>query len=798
MQFPFVMPTPGAVFQRADTLWLVFDTPSKLDVAMLGSDPSRNIRSATATRVGDAQVVRLKLERPRLASLAVDGAAWAVTLSDSISEPSKPLGVSRNTASGGRTSAAVPFDDPRQMHWIKDPDIGDTLLVVTGLAPARGFIKTQDFVEFRALASTHGVVIQRFADDLSAELSPDKIVLGRPGGLTLSDRGQVARRSSLVREATFDPQLWGFDRQANFNERQFQLIGAAADALPSKRNASRLELARFYLAREMFPEAKAVLDVAIAEEKPTADDPSPLVLRAIASIMLDRAEAALKDLANPAVGNQHDAQLWRALAYVRQNKWADAREGFRHVEGAMGALPLELQRLVLKDSMQASIEVGDFATASIRLSEFEGVGVPRELEPEVSVLMGRLSEGLGRKKDALASYHFAAGSFHRPAAAAGRLRETVLRYALGETPKAEVIGDLESLTIGWRGDDIEAEALQVLARLYTEEDRYRDAFQAMRSALSYHPHSEMTRRLHDGASATFDSLFIAGKGDALPAIDALALFYDFRDLTPIGRRGDEMIRRLADRLVTVDLLDQAAELLQHQIDNRLQGAARAQVATRLAVVYLLNHKPDKAQAALRSTRTADLSNEIRNQRLLIEARALSDLQRYDLALEVIANIEGREAIRLRSDIQWAARRWQASAEQMELLYGERWRDFRPLADNERSDILRAAVGFALGEDSIGTGRLREKYAAKMAEGPSQQSFALVTGELAPNNAEFREVARTIASVDTLDGFLRDMRARYPEMSAFSHAPAVQQPVSAPLPLPGRGARESTGAVFPKS
>ena len=39
-----------------------------------------------------------------------------------------------------------------------------------------------------------------------------------------------------------------------------------------------------------------------------------------------------------------------------------------------------------------------------------------------------------------------------------------------------------------------------------------------------------------------------------------AMFYEFRELTPIGRRGDEMIRRLADRLVAVDLLDQAGEL----------------------------------------------------------------------------------------------------------------------------------------------------------------------------------------------------------------------------------------------
>src|SRR5262249_2992695 len=157
-----------------------------------------------------------------------------------------------------------------------------------------------------------------------------------------------------------------------------------------------------------------------------------------------------------------------------------------------------------------------------------------------------------------------------------------------------------------------------------EENRFRDAFQIMRVSISAHPNSERTRAIQDEAAKTFDGLFLAGKGDTLPAIDALSLFYDYRELTPIGRRGDEMIRKLADRLVGVDLLDQAADLLQYRVDNRLQGAARAQVATRLAVIYLMNRKPDKAQAVLRGTRTADLSNEIRIPRLLIEARALSD------------------------------------------------------------------------------------------------------------------------------------------------------------------------------
>ncbi len=804
MRFVFGAPTPAAVFQRADTLWLVFDTPASIDVAALEKDSSRTIRSANVTRSGEAQVVRLKLERPRLASMTADGRSWSVTIGDSLTEPSKPLGIARNIVGPGRSSITIPFDDPRALHRLKDPDAGDTILVVTGLAPARGFLKPQNFVELRTLPSTHGIAVQALADDVGAELSADKVLLARPGGLAISEAAPAGRQAALPRAVTFDSQLWGFDRQADFNRRQFELVSAAAAAPPARRAPARLQLARFYMSREMFPEAKAVLDVAIADDRPTAENPGALVLRAIASIMVGRADVALKDLSSPAVGNQHDAQLWRALAYARQGKWAQAREAFRHVEGAMTTLPLELQRIVLKEAMRASIEAGDFATASIRLNDFETVGVPREMEPAVAVLTGRLAEGLGRTQDALASYKYASDSWDRPASAAGRLREVSLRFGLGDLRKPEVVDALETLSTVWRGDEIEVEALGTLSKLYTADARYREAFQAVRTAVSIDAHSDITRQMQDAAAQTFDALFLAGKGDGMAAIDSLALFYDFREFTPIGRRGDEMIRRLSDRLVAVDLLDQAAELLQHQVDNRLQGAARAQVATRLAVVYLMAHKPARAQAALRATRTADLSNEVRHQRLLIEARALSDIGRHELAIEVVSNIPGREATRLRSDVYWAAQRWRASAEQMELLYGDRWKDFQPLTDAERSDILRAAVGFALADDQIGIARLKEKYAAKMSEGPDQRSFALVTGGLGIKSAEFRDVARTIASVDTLKGFLRDMRARYPEINAFNEAqpaPAVPPAAAAaapaaPVPAPpaARPAAESTGSV----
>jgi tetratricopeptide (TPR) repeat protein len=787
LTFPFAAPTGAAVFHRADALWLVFDAKTNVDLTALDGEPSRIIRGYEFTHAGNADVIKLKLDRPHLSSVSGDGSVWTLGIGDSVLEPTHALDLTRNVIGSNRSSVSISLDKPQQVHRIADPEVGDNLFVVTALPPARGFINEQDFIEFRALASTQGVVIEPLADDVNVDLAADKVVVGRPSGLTLSGSMQTFLRGGGLRSVMFDSQVWGLDREATYIDRQSHLLAAAAAAPDNKRLAPRLDLARFYLARDMYPEAKGVLDVTLADDRSAAEGVSASVLRSIAEVMMNRPEDALKDLGNPAVGDQHDAPLWRALAYAHEGKWAQAREGFKSVEAALATLPVELQRVALKDEMRSALEVGDYDSASNTLNDFQTIGVPHDMEPVIAVLMGRLAEGMGRTEDALAAYRTAADSWDRPAAAQGLLRETALRYRLGDLKRDDVINQLESLTTIWRGDETEIEALKLLAHLYTEDGRYRDAFYVMRSAMAAHPDSAMTRQIQDEAAATFDSLFLAGKGDAMPVVDALALFYDFRELTPVGNRGDEMIRRLADRLVSIDLLDQASDLLQYQVDHRLQGAARAQIATRLAVIYLMDRKPDRALAALRATRIADLSSDLRNQRLLLEARALSDMGRHDLALEVAGNIDGRESTRLRSDILWAARRWGESAEQIEMMYGDRYKDFAPLSDVERQDILRAEIGYALADDALGMGRFREKYAAKMAQTPDARAFQIVSAPLGTSGNEFGAIAHAAASVDTLEGFLRDMKARYPDSSPVS--PAV-------TPLPAGGASPSVSAQPP--
>ena len=770
LTFPFTSPTPAAVFRRSDSIWLVFDTDQPIDARAIKREGSWIVADAIPVDLPKGRALQIRLNRPQLATVVGDERAWTLILADKAQSPPQPLSATRNMADPSRASVGVSLAKPGQVHRFSDPDAGDVLLVMTAGGPARGFMKRQDFVEFALLESIHGVVVQQKSDDLTAGISSDTLILSRPGGLTLSTAMTAPDRATSVVRPVFDVTEWRTFQNAEFIPTRNKLLTAASMATGSARMPAHVDLARFYLARGMNVEAKGILDLALAEVKPGEEDAAALTVHAVASTLAGRSELALADLANPAVAVNIDSQLWKALALARLQKWADAREKFKNVEFAITALPVDLQRTVVAEAFRASLEVRDYPGATVRSDDLEVLGAGPNQAASIAVLRGRLAEALGRDQDALAAFAAAAGSEDRPAASEAKVREIALRQKREEITDDDAQRDLEVLAATWRGDSTEVKTLSMLTRLYAAKARYPETFAAAFRAIQLEPNSEASRKLQDEASVLFEQIYNGAKGDDLQPVEALAMFYEFRDLTPIGRRGDEMIRRLADRLVGVDLLDQASQLLQYQIDHRLEGSARAQVASRLAMVYLMNRKPERAIAALRTTRIADLAGEIRQQRLLLEARAQTDIGRHDLALDIISNVSGREAIRLRSDIYWASRRWRESAEQIELLYGDRWRDFQPLSATEKSDVIRAAIGYALAEDAIGLARFREKYNPKMDGGNDRAAFDLAAKPARANSADFARIAKMAATIDTLDGFLREMRIRFPDAMARAKLP----------------------------
>jgi hypothetical protein len=209
--------------------------------------------------------------------------------------------------------------------------------------------------------------------------------------------------------------------------------------------------------------------------------------------------------------------------------------------------------------------------------------------------------------------------------------------------------------------------------------------------------------------------------------------------------------------VTIDLLGPAEQLLDHQVKERLEGVARASVATRLAMIYLLDRKPKEALAILNDTRQTRLPEEVNSQRRLLEADALAGLKQFEAAIDMIADDDSPQAGRLRADIYWDSGNWALAGAKAEEVLGDRFNASGPLLPEERGLIMRAAVAYSLGGDEKALATLRGRYGEKMNASPDAKGFAIVSERIEQQGVAFRDLARQIASVDSLQAFLTDFK-----------------------------------------
>ena len=211
-----------------------------------------------------------------------------------------------------------------------------------------------------------------------------------------------------------------------------------------------------------------------------------------------------------------------------------------------------------------------------------------EMAAEVDLVRGEGFEIVGEEEQALDTFDAVITAKFRPSGARAAFNQANMMLKRGDIAAAEAIDRFERLRFAWRGDDFEVGLLKRLGELYLQEGDYRNALTAMRSTVTNFPELRESRALTQQMNDIFRLLYLDGEADELEPVSALALYYDFRELTPVGKIGDEMIRKLSDRLVAVDLLDRASQLLEHQVKFRLKGPERAKVGASLAFINLTN------------------------------------------------------------------------------------------------------------------------------------------------------------------------------------------------------------------
>ena len=761
--FPFERDTPAAVFRRGDTLWMVFDTSQEVQPPSPADALSAIATNVEVVAAGDTKVVRFDLSVDRLATLGSEGRSWVLSLGDVLLNATEPITLSRQRDQDGLFEMTADVEHPGKVHVLRDPIVGDTLRVVTVMPPAKGLARDLRYVDFAALKSAHGLVIEPHNSTLDVAVEDNGVLITAGGGLTLSaveaSRVLDAGNAPAFRDSYLDLDVWREDNPAELQAREQEIMARAASTEGRLRDVARLDLGQFYVANQLSYEALGVLGV-LDRELANEDLRKKLRLtRAIADTMAGRPADALSILNGGSFGEETDALMWRAIARADGGDFKGARLDAISAEGVFPSYPLWVRNKFLFAALRAAVETKDEPLALRLIGKLE---FPRLVPEEVSayqLMQGRIAELEGHDQEALDTYGQVISADVRPTRAEAVYRTLLLLQKAGRIDLKKATDTLAAEALLWRGGKLEANMDKLLAELYFANRDYRDGFDTVRQASAAFPDSQPINELIGEAQQTFEQLYLNGGADVLSDLDALSLYYDFRQLTPPGARGDEMIRNLARRLVKVDLLAQAGDLLEYQIKSRLDGVAKAQVAADLAMIRIADRNPEGALRIINDTRVADLPPQLERQRRVLEARALIDAGRQDLAVDLISRLQGRDADLLRVDGYWKSKNYGRAADLLEVMYSPS--DATPqMTQQSRLNVIKAAVGYVLAGDKLGVSRLRAKFSGQMANSAEWPLFDYVTQDIAPTSPEFKKVAQQVAGLDSLDAFLASYRDLY--------------------------------------
>lgn len=754
----------AAVFRRGDHIWIVFDRRAPIDLAPLRQEGAPLLDRIEQLPVGGATVLRMRARPEVNPDVRLEGFNWVVDFRMQPMPPRQQAEIVAEADADNGPRLIFPSAAPGGALALIDPDVGDELAVGTFREAGFGVEGVRNYPEFRILESAQGIVVEPLADDVLFDRSFNGFAISSTEGLhisAVSPGAPVSIAGAYSARRLFDFEGWMRGGPGAFRDAESALFRAVVEVPEAKRNDARTELARFYLARDMGAEAIGVLRAVEGEDPDYFNNPETKALRAVAAFLTRRFEAARQDLADPRFDGFAEAALWRGAVLAELGEWRLAADHFRAGDSILRNYPFPLKGRLALLRVEAALATRDIRAASAWLDDLDRDRdrLRRGQQGDLSYHQGRVAMTRNDLERARELWSSLAKGVDLKNAARAEYALVNMERRQSEIDDAEVLERLERLRYRWRGDRFELSVLRRLGQIYIETGDYFNGLSSWRTAVTYFSETPEAQELAQEMTELFRRLYIDGEADRMPPLRALALYDEFRELTPAGDDGDLLIEKLADRLVAVDLLGRAAALLDHQVQFRLQGEDRARIGAKLAFIRLLDNDPVGAVNALNRTNFPQLEREIEDDRRRLRAKAMFELDRDDEAVKLLAGDVSREADILRQDIYRKAENWTEAAKVLQRLSGDPPGEDAAIPDNRARHVVNWAVALKLDRDEPGLAQVRRLYGPAMNVSAYRDVFNYIVAPAAEGGASLTASLQQLSGGDGFNAFMENYRER---------------------------------------
>ena len=764
LSFVWNTPVNIAAFRRNGKIWMVFDRPNAVNVAALKDEAKELAKEIYTLPHPNGTVVIVEPAEGVDYALRKEGLLWILDLYTGRAPDfaTQNMTIFTQYDSMKNSYLFIPSNHTGNIISMIDPEVGDILSIATTSQLGLGFSNFYRYPDFDILQTAQGLAFVINAPDIVLNRGNSGVTLKALGrGLHItSDLDALKRNQKLKSEMQKDANA--FDLQIDNRLVNKSLIEVTEDfkkqilAAPAdQKNILRIKLAQYYVHYGLGTNALYILNQLRKIEIPESKTDKFYALSGIANFLARRYKEAVDDFSQGTLPLSTEGVFWRTVAQsALQYREENNAIIFAHMS-LMKDYPQAVKDQVSIVAARNAIATNDDLSSQNFIDILASVPDRlRDLEPQIVYLTAQKMEMQGYIRNAIKEYQSLLDSNSEMFSAYARLHHTILSQMVNFIDPKTAIQELEKLRFAWGEKTFKIKLLNKLADFYLKDQDYYNALRILNEE-GFLADKVQKEYIAGKMVRIFEDIFIGNHADEkLSPIKALALYNDFKWLAALSPHENLMMQKLADRLVAVDLLPRAQEILLSLLNKtNLTDDARARVGSRLGVIYLFENKPQEALLVLDATDSPNLVSETTNPRRIIRARALSQLGKTKQALDLLEDDTSPNALLHKFEIYWRAEEWNKASNTIKYLIQEPTPG-KKLSDEQIGYVLDWATALKQAGKETVLIRLRNKFLPYFKGTVHESAFNVLTNHLEKEKVDIRAIHNIIDDVHNFNDYAK--------------------------------------------
>jgi tetratricopeptide (TPR) repeat protein len=737
LKFPLPLNLKPIGFWLNNAYYLVFNT--SIPLPKLNYENIPWIRSLTPLQNTELSGFKIEFLTAGSPQLKIENNVLTLGYASTSTKKNLPLDIDIFEESGKKklTLNIAPFKE-QDFKTLKLDQENQVLKILFLNSPEISYPHLRSYVDLSLLPSQGGIAILESSKGLSFEKTDQGLMISTKSGLIFNAHNVSEfpwNRIEIKNDKLLDFSIWQQGNKAFFETLRYLEKKPALEENLHKKIKAFFELTHFYLSYELLPEAESTLNHLLKIKPDIELTKTFKALLGTLYLLKGNRKASAQIFKDPILQKIPKIKLWQSIVQARSHNFNEEIMQFLkdHNQKIHPFYPLLLRRRVIISYIRKLLDDKNYKDIPTLLNDLKLTEQTEHQRSYTAFLQARYEAESGNMNSALHTLSTIIKTSH------SRLNITLARFYGNEYQLAnqkislkQAIEELETLQFAWRGDSLELDIREKLSDYYDQNNQTVEALRQLKNLASLFPSDPRAQNLGKKMQDLF-SKFLLKPDPARQPFQAVSFYQEFKELTPAGQQGFEVMRKMVDDYLDLDLLDQAVQLIK-LIKIQNPQNKKSDLDLKLAQIWLDKNKYAECLETLKHLHINQLNTQEQEIYRFIEAKALYSTEHLQEALKILNNENLSYRLKsLKADIYMELGQLQNAL----LIYENLFANKDELIKNPKGQIHNTLLNYVLTASKLKKEdvlqKIKNNYKDMIEKSPHKETLNVLLGNLGNNS-----------------------------------------------------------------